>query len=85
MGHMDVKKSLEVSQGSLPGSVLPSSDAVLGRSSDAESNYEYDPEKPYPTEKEFETLPKVAGKIPWTSWTVAAVEFAERFVSLASD
>ena len=34
---------------------------------------------PYPTEEEFATLPKVPGHIPWTSWTVAVVEFAERF------
>lgn len=40
---------------------------------------DYDPEKPFPTEKEWETLPKVPGSIPWTAWTVAVVEFAERF------
>ena len=38
-----------------------------------------DNDKPYPTEEEFATLPKVPGHIPWTSWTVAVVEFAERF------
>ena len=36
-------------------------------------------DKPFPTEEEFATLPRVPGHIPWTSWTVAVVEFAERF------
>ena len=34
---------------------------------------------PFPTEEEWATLPRVAGAIPWTAWTVAFVEFAERF------
>ncbi|EUC45382.1 hypothetical protein COCMIDRAFT_26407 [Bipolaris oryzae ATCC 44560] len=34
---------------------------------------------PYPTEEEWATLPRVAGKIPWQAWTVAVVEFVERF------
>jgi POT family proton-dependent oligopeptide transporter len=34
---------------------------------------------PSPTEEEWATLPRVAGRIPWTAWTVAFVEFAERF------
>jgi POT family proton-dependent oligopeptide transporter len=34
---------------------------------------------PTPTEEEWATLPRVAGRIPWTAWTVAFVEFAERF------
>ncbi|KAJ6276428.1 POT family-domain-containing protein [Bipolaris maydis] len=33
----------------------------------------------YPTEEEWSTLPRVAGKIPWQAWTVAVVEFVERF------
>lgn len=34
---------------------------------------------PFPTEEEWATLPRVAGRIPWTAWTVASVEFVERF------
>ncbi|KAH7406611.1 MFS peptide transporter-like protein Ptr2 [Phaeosphaeria sp. MPI-PUGE-AT-0046c] len=34
---------------------------------------------PFPTEEEWATLPRVAGRIPWQAWTVAAVEFVERF------
>lgn len=34
---------------------------------------------PFPTEEEWATLPRVSGKIPWQAWTVAAVEFVERF------
>ena len=38
-----------------------------------------DVDKPFPTDEEFSVLPKVPGEIPWTAWTVAIVEFAERF------
>lgn len=34
---------------------------------------------PFPTDEEWATLPRVAGRIPWTAWTVAIVEFVERF------
>ncbi|KAF1936101.1 PTR2-domain-containing protein [Clathrospora elynae] len=34
---------------------------------------------PLPTEEEWATLPRVSGHIPWQAWTVAAVEFVERF------
>lgn len=47
--------------------------------SDKHSIADIDPSKPYPTEEEWATLPKVAGSIPWTAWTVAVCEFAERF------
>lgn len=47
--------------------------------SDKHSVTDVDPSKPYPTEEEWATLPKVAGTIPWTAWTVAVCEFAERF------
>lgn len=33
----------------------------------------------YPTDEEKATLPRVAGKIPWAAYTIAAVEFVERF------
>lgn len=73
---IDTRASLEVTKGattiepipldtSVPGSVLEEEDAhLLG---------------PFPTEEEWATLPRVAGSIPWTAWTVAAVEFVERF------
>lgn len=34
---------------------------------------------PFPTQEEWDTLPRVPGSIPWTAWTVAFVEFVERF------
>jgi len=75
---MDTKNSLEVTH----GAVKVESDAAVTRSvSDADkaSDASFNVEKPFPTEEEFATLPRVPGKIPWTAWTVAAVEFAERF------
>lgn len=52
-------------------------ESVTGTSSDQNSSY--DPSRPFPTEEEWATLPRVAGTIPWTAWTVAIVEFMERF------
>lgn len=52
---------------------------ALSRAQSEVATENYNPDKPYPTEKEFATLPRVAGSIPWTAWTVAIVEFAERF------
>lgn len=31
-----------------------------------------------PTEEELETLPKIAGTMPWTAYLLCGVEFAER-------
>lgn len=78
LAEMDTKNSLEVTH----GAVKVESDAAVTRSvSDADkaSDASFNVEKPFPTEEEFATLPRVPGKIPWTAWTVAAVEFAERF------
>lgn len=33
----------------------------------------------YPTQTELDTLRKVAGKVPWTAYTIAFVELCERF------
>lgn len=33
----------------------------------------------HPTDEELATLRRVSGKIPWTAYTVAIVEFCERF------
>lgn len=38
-----------------------------------------DSEKIYPTDEDLQTLRRVAGKIPWTTYTVAFVELCERF------
>ncbi|KAF2019146.1 peptide transporter PTR2-A [Aaosphaeria arxii CBS 175.79] len=71
------RASLEVTKGgtlvephpmddnSTPSSLHEGSDALL--------------KGPFPTEEEWATLPRVAGSIPWQAWTVAFVEFAERF------
>ncbi|KFY43384.1 hypothetical protein V495_03973 [Pseudogymnoascus sp. VKM F-4514 (FW-929)] len=78
LAEMDTKNSLEVTH----GAAKLESDAAVTRSvSDADkaSDASFNVEKPFPTEEEFATLPRVPGKIPWTAWTVAAVEFAERF------
>jgi POT family proton-dependent oligopeptide transporter len=47
--------------------------------SDSDHGDSVDLLRPFPTEEEWETLPRVAGSIPWTAWTVAIVEFVERF------
>jgi hypothetical protein len=75
---MDSKNSLEVTQGT---TMLDPAAAVIESPSDTDksSDAEFDVNKPFPTEEEFATLPRVPGSIPWTAWTVAAVEFAERF------
>ena len=75
---MDTKKSLDVTQG---GSMVQGANApeYSPYDSDKHSSTDLDPTKPYPTEEEWATLPKVPGRIPWTAWTVAICEFAERF------
>jgi len=58
----------------------PAAAVIEARSdTDKASDVSFDVNKPFPTEEEFATLPRVPGSIPWTAWTVAAVEFAERF------
>ncbi|KAK2600065.1 hypothetical protein QQS21_005229 [Conoideocrella luteorostrata] len=69
------KTSLEITKG---GSLV---EPVPGYTSGPESDHN-DSEnllRPLPTEEEWATLPRVAGSIPWTAWTVAFVEFVERF------
>lgn len=48
-------------------------------SHDASGGNDDDSSRPFPTDEEWQTLPRVAGSIPWTAWTVAFVEFVERF------
>jgi dipeptide/tripeptide permease len=38
----------------------------------------YDNGHVIPTEDELETLPKIAGKMPWSAYLLCGVEFAER-------
>lgn len=59
----------------------PSTSAALESTYDEKNSVHgvEDPSKPFPTEEEWATLPKVSGKIPWQAWTVAVCEFAERF------
>jgi hypothetical protein len=40
--------------------------------------YGYAPGQVVPTDEELETLPRVAGSMPWTSYLLCGVEFAER-------
>ncbi|OAG10772.1 MFS peptide transporter-like protein Ptr2 [Paraphaeosphaeria sporulosa] len=72
---LDTRASLEATKGasaiepialdiSTPSSIIEEDEHLLG---------------PFPTEEEWATLPRVAGSIPWTAWTVACVEFVERF------
>ncbi|KAB5525512.1 POT family-domain-containing protein [Coniochaeta sp. 2T2.1] len=74
---MDTRKSLDITQGTSmvePAAALSRVQSEVGNLKETS-----DPDKPYPTEDEFATLPRVPGRIPWTAWTVAIVEFAERF------
>lgn len=77
----DVKtneKDIEVTQG--PSTTLAHTGAnETPYDSDKHSVVADDPNKPFPTEEEWATLKKVPGSIPWTAWTVAVCEFAERF------
>jgi POT family proton-dependent oligopeptide transporter len=73
--NMDTKRSLEVTKGGFMDEPVPlgtsASNSVDGETANLLG--------PFPTEEEFATLPRVPGSIPWTAWTVALVEFAERF------
>jgi POT family proton-dependent oligopeptide transporter len=72
---MATRASLEVTKG---GTVV---DPVPLASSDSNSSFDEGQSlvRPFPTEEEWATLPRVPGSIPWQAWTVAFVEFAERF------
>lgn len=75
---MDVKHSLEVTKGASMIDPIPL-DTSISNSIDDKSTIGDALLKPFPTEEEWATLPRVAGSIPWQAWTVAFVEFAERF------
>ena len=72
---IDTRASLEVTKGAT--AIEPIAlDTTVSNSVVAEDEHLLGP---YPTEEEWATLPRVSGSIPWTAWTVAAVEFVERF------
>lgn len=66
---METKNSLEVTHGDEKHAVVAAETKPIS----------FEEDRPFPTEEEFATLPRVPGRIPWTAWTVAVVEFAERF------
>ncbi|EGX90443.1 peptide transporter PTR2-A [Cordyceps militaris CM01] len=72
---MATKSSIEITKG---GSLV---EAVPGhlRNFDSDSQDETTSLGPFPTEEEWDNLPRVPGSIPWTAWTVGFVEFVERF------
>lgn len=70
-----VKTSLEITKGGTVVDPIPL-DTSVSNSLHEESAALV---RPFPTEDEWATLPRVAGSIPWQAWTVAFVEFAERF------
>lgn len=72
--NTNVKASLEITKGATAMDPIPLDTSSTG-SFDENTNLL----GPFPTEEEWATLPRVAGRIPWQAWTVAAVEFVERF------
>ena len=48
-------------------------------SSQSASDFVHDDGIEYPTAEEVDTLRRVAGNIPWSSFTIAFVELCERF------
>jgi POT family proton-dependent oligopeptide transporter len=72
--NTDVKTSLEITKGATALDPIPlETDSAWSRDGNAQLP------GPEPTEEEWKTLPRVPGRIPWQAWTVAFVEFAERF------
>ncbi|KAH4122179.1 hypothetical protein HBI17_100760 [Parastagonospora nodorum] len=71
----NVKTSLEVTKGATVFDPIP----LDASSSNSLSDENTTLLGPFPTEEEWATLPRVAGSIPWQAWTVAMVEFVERF------
>jgi POT family proton-dependent oligopeptide transporter len=70
-----VKTSLEITKGGTVFDPIPLDTSSSNSTHDDNTNLL----GPFPTEEEWATLPRVAGSIPWQAWTVAAVEFVERF------
>ena len=73
---MNTKASLEITKG---GSLVEPVPGYITPLDDSDHDEATDLLRPFPSEEEWATLPRVAGTIPWTAWTVAFVEFVERF------
>jgi POT family proton-dependent oligopeptide transporter len=73
--NTDIKASLEITKGATAIEPIP----IVADSTDSIHDEGSNLLGPFPTEEEWGTLPRVAGRIPWQAWTVAAVEFVERF------
>lgn len=71
----NVKASLEITKGATVFDPVPLDASSTNSFHDENTNLL----GPFPTEEEWATLPRVAGSIPWQAWTVAVVEFVERF------
>lgn len=71
----NVKASLEITKGATALDPI----SLDASSTDSFHNDDARLLGPFPTAEEWATLPRVAGSIPWQAWTVAAVEFVERF------
>jgi POT family proton-dependent oligopeptide transporter len=71
----NVKASLEITKGATVFDPIPLDASSSNSFHDDNTNLL----GPFPTEEEWATLPRVAGSIPWQAWTVAMVEFVERF------
>lgn len=71
----NVKTSLEITKGATVFDPVPLDASPADSMKDEHATLL----GPFPTEEEWATLPRVAGRIPWQAWTVAAVEFVERF------
>jgi len=76
MATSNVKASLEITKGASVMDPIPLDTSSSNTSAHDENAILLGP---FPTEEEWATLPRVAGSIPWQAWTVAAVEFVERF------
>ena len=58
--------------------VINEKELGLINASNTEETETFDPKYPPPTELELATLRKVPGSIPWITWLLCLVEFAER-------
>ncbi|OAL45954.1 MFS peptide transporter-like protein Ptr2 [Pyrenochaeta sp. DS3sAY3a] len=71
----NIKTSLEITKGATALDPI----ALDSSSTNTSSHEDAHLLGPFPTEEEWATLERVPGSIPWQAWTVAAVEFVERF------
>ena len=74
-------EKVELAAGTLPvrGFDENSNDADLISSEKRGYSVEHTPDGGQPTDEELQTLRRVAGKVPWTAYTIGIVELCERF------